>query len=315
MKRDFHKIIGILILALILYKINISDVIELLLKTNLNYLVPVVFFTLPGFLIKSWRWRYLLKMQGIEYDLKNAFLAYLSSGYIGIITPGKVGEFVKVFYLKEDEKIDTGKAFSSVFADKFLDLGVLLLFGSIGIFYFPIGQYAAFLIFIPLIFAFMLLITLTNEQMTAKLVYFITYWPFLKKYEMQIERQFKHFFDATAEFKSIKLLVPVIASFIAYSIFFYQCHLMIISLGIHISSFNLIFCISIANLISLIPISISGIGTRDATLIILFSYLELSKEAAVSFSILFVFLLYLSLGVFGGIAWWLKPLKKWMDFK
>lgn len=309
MKKNFHKIIGIVILAFILYKINIAAVIELLSKTNIRYLIFVFIFAIPVIMLKSWRWCYLLKMQSINYDFKDAFLVYLSSGFLGIITPGKIGEFAKIFYIREDKGINIGKAFSSVFADRFLDLGVLLLFGFWGIFHFSIVQNTALLVLILLMFIFFLIL-LTNKQISTKLLQFVEQWHLLKGHRTKIKEYCNYFFDAIDDFKNIKLYIPVITTFIAYAIFYYQCYLMALSLEISISFLNVIFCISIANLISLIPISISGIGTRDASLIFLFSYLGLTKEAAVSFSIIFLFILYASVGVFGGIAWWMKPLKK-----
>jgi uncharacterized membrane protein YbhN (UPF0104 family) len=50
---------------------------------------------------------------------------------------------------------------------------------------------------------------------------------------------------------------------------------------------------AISNLISFIPISISGLGTRDATLIYLFSLIDLTPELAVSYAFL-VFITFLS---------------------
>lgn len=124
-----------------------------------------------------------------------------------------------------------------------------------------------------------------------------------------MEIHYNNFLEAIYDFKTIKIIIPVVATFIGYSIFYYQCYLMALSLRIPISLFGVIFCISISSLMSLIPITISGIGTRDATLIFLFSLLGLTKEAAVSFSIIFLSIVYITTAIFGGIAWWKKALR------
>ena len=46
------------------------------------------------------------------------FLIYMSSLYIGFLTPGELGEFVKVLYLTNDKKISIGAGFSSVLTDR-----------------------------------------------------------------------------------------------------------------------------------------------------------------------------------------------------
>lgn len=136
MKRHFLKIIGILIFVYILFKIDISKTLGVLANIKIDYVLIVFLLSMPSMLVKSWRWQYLLKMQGVDYSLKNAFITYLASLYLGVITPGKIGEFAKAFYLKEDKGINIGKAFSSVFTDRLLDLCVLIIFGFAGIFYF-----------------------------------------------------------------------------------------------------------------------------------------------------------------------------------
>ncbi len=69
---------------------------------------------------------------------------------------------------------------------------------------------------------------------------------------------------------------------------------------------------AISNLISFNPISISGLGTRDVTLIYLFSLIDLTSEIAVSYAFLVFITFYVCGGLMGAVAWWMKPLKiKW----
>lgn len=66
---------------------------------------------------------------------------------------------------------------------------------------------------------------------------------------------------------------------------------------------------AISNLISFIPISISGLGIRDATLIYLFSLIGLKPELAVSYAFLVFITFFVCGGPMGAGAWWIKPLK------
>ncbi len=60
------------------------------------------------------------------------------------------------------------------------------------------------------------------------------------------------------------------------------------------------FILVITTLITLIPISISGLGTREVAMIYLFQQLSLPKEAAVLYS-LSLFLISILLGIHGAI--------------
>jgi len=66
---------------------------------------------------------------------------------------------------------------------------------------------------------------------------------------------------------------------------------------------------ALSNLISFIPISISGLGTRDAILIYLFSLIGLKPELAVSYAFLIFITFFVSGGLMGFVAWWIHPLE------
>ena len=93
---------------------------------------------IPHLFIKSYRWNYLLKQQSINYSAVQSFLVYMSSLYVGFITPGRLGEFVKTLYLKSDKGINISKGFSSVLVDRLFDLYLLIILGFIGIWKFGI---------------------------------------------------------------------------------------------------------------------------------------------------------------------------------
>ena len=65
---------------------------------------------------------------------------------------------------------------------------------------------------------------------------------------------------------------------------------------------------SISNVVSFIPISISGLGTRDATLIYLFGRVGLHAETAVIFASFVFIVCFVMSGLMGFVAWLLKPL-------
>lgn len=78
------------------------------------------------------------------------------------------------------------------------------------------------------------------------------------------------------------------------------------ALGMDIPIAVLAGSISASIFVSLLPISLLGLGTRDMVLILIFSRYGLSREAAVSFSFTFV-LVYLIMGVIGLICWLTAP--------
>jgi hypothetical protein len=65
--------------------------------------------------------------------------------------------------------------------------------------------------------------------------------------------------------------------------------------------------VPLVSLLDTLPISFSGMGTRDIGLIFFFSLIGLSPEAAISTSIMALVLGYLFVGLIGFIFWARNP--------
>lgn len=251
----------------------------------------------------------MLQMQNIQYPFSECFLAYFSSLYVGFITPGRIGELVKVLYLKYDLKIPLSKGFSSVILDRILDFYLLIILGLIGIQRFSIGGELSFLVpFVLITIILFPLIFISKSKVTkfAQLIYDLV---FLKKIKKIFTESFEEFHDGINDLISLKIIKSIILTIISYFIFFIQCFLLTKAMNLQIDFFTLVLFMSISNLFSFIPISISGLGTRDAALIYLFSLIGLQSELAVGYAFLVFFSFFVCGGIMGSIAWVIKPIK------
>ena len=82
-------------------------------------------------------------------------------------------------------------------------------------------------------------------------------------------------------------------------------------LSLNISQIPLLFVfviVPIITLLEILPISISGIGTRDAALIFLFSYFAVSAEQAIAYSLLYLFTGYFFVALLGVIFFIQNPI-------
>ena len=55
-----------------------------------------------GYFIKSLRWKNILSTLKIKLNILFLFKVFLIGGYLGIITPGKLGDFGRLYYIKEN---------------------------------------------------------------------------------------------------------------------------------------------------------------------------------------------------------------------
>jgi uncharacterized protein (TIRG00374 family) len=93
----------------------------------------------------------------------------------------------------------------------------------------------------------------------------------------------------------------------AYVVYFITAGWIFKALEINLSFIDVAFILCIMSLVTIIPISIAGFGTREASLVILLSQYGISSEMALSFSLLQFLAFFLWGAVMGMIFWILKP--------
>ena len=118
-RSSWLRILGPVLLVYLLLRIGLVEILEILRHTHILEVMAAVVLVLPLILIKTLRWQGILRAQGISMSLGEAFLAYFASLFIGFLTPGRLGEFVRALYVQEVSQGKSGIAFSSVLVDRF----------------------------------------------------------------------------------------------------------------------------------------------------------------------------------------------------
>ena len=300
--------IGLILFIFILSKLNLTKTLELLSNIDLFYMTIALALIIPLLVIKALRWQLLMKAQNIDYSLKDSTLMYAAAQYIGAITPGRLGEFIKIFYLKGDNH-PFGKAFATVLLDRLFDLVSLLLLGYAGMLLF-IAFFERTITILSYIFVgtvLLIIFFIYKKEFSKGILEYISSNFIPERYRENANTGFSDLYNGIKTLNANQFVLATFITFFAWGIYFVMMYLFVLSLGINIPFLYLATCVSISAVITLIPISIAGIGTRDATLIVLFSYLGLSKESAIAFSMM-ILLMYLVAGFIGLIAWLKKPI-------
>jgi glycosyltransferase 2 family protein len=284
-------IIGIILFVYILWRFNIEKILSVFSAINLLYAalcllgIPIIFF------LFNIQWQMILKRQCIYvsfiYSLKNLFIGY----FYGFITPGGFGAYFSAVYLKNESKASLPKCISNIITFNTIDYITIFILGSIGGL-FLLGQYPyLFILILILLFTVAFLFIFFLRQKTSKHL-------FKKLLKTQIFQFIQHylkdpiesFYEDLPSFKS--LLLPVLVSFFSWVVFYTELYLIAQLFNIHIPYITFIFMLAIVSSIAIIPVSIYGLGTRDATLVMMFSLYNIPPENSISFS-LFWFTVFL----------------------
>jgi uncharacterized membrane protein YbhN (UPF0104 family) len=259
-----------------------------------KYLVGLLILV-AVYLLKSWRWNILNASFGISTPLKTALVFYFSAGFLSVITPGRLGEFAKIYFLKRKYGIDTASATSSVLLDRIWDVLVLSLFASISLTLFYSGS-ALVLIIIALLLLASLLVILIPGVVFRPLIFMLgRFKGFSRKleeiYAMWRENRFKRILPALA--LSVLPFLMLVSIPILFSAATPYPTSMKDSMG----------AISISNILSFIPVTIAGFGTRELVFTEIWKLSNYPKEVAISISTSYFMVTYLGSLLIGGVVY------------
>lgn len=309
MKKYLPIVIGLGLFGFILYKVDLVSTWNLLKQANLWLCLVCLLTFLVMVYIKGIRWSYLLKMQGQTYSVWNCFLIYMGSLFWGNVTPGRMGDFIKIFYLQEDLKLSMGKAMPSVLVDRVFDLYLLLILGGAGILLYPMPIDHNLILMVRVFFCVLFAITLIafNQKIGGAILKTLFQRLMKQEHKEITDKAFEEFHDGMAAYYKPALIIPILLSTASYLVYFWGCEILGHSIGLPLGYAYTAFCISVVNIVSLV--TMLGMGTREGALIILFGLVSLRQDQALAYSILILFVGSILFSFLGFFCYLLKPIQ------
>ncbi len=299
--------LGIVLFVIILTRVDVGEIARSyrhISPVHAAFGVVLLFFLT---LAKSYRWKKIVAAQGTVVTLGRAFRIYASSLYLGVVTPGHIGDFAKSLYLM-NAGLSAGKALFSSFVDRLFDIIFLVAIGFTSLLFFA-GIFKNQLLLSSLLLGIVLLTIAAFfwrrdilEGFMKRLVSGMPGSSFRSNLDRVITEGLGEFSTLTRGAAASIVLLTLFAWIAHYLFFVVFAH----ALGLGASLPVVIVCVSAAIFTALLPVSLSGLGTRDLVLILIFGRVGLTREAAVTFSFSFI-LVYLIQGLTGFACWLTAP--------
>lgn len=250
--------------------------------SNANpWLVLAVFgCTLVGYVFRVANWQFYLKSLGFtnvpRWDSTKIFIGGFSMG----ITPGKVGELVRSYYLKERYGIPMTKTSSILLIDRLTDVIALLIIAAIGALKFAYGGYVLLLMSG---IAASILIIFAVPTVGHGLIKALCKIKFLHKHE----EKFFTLYDSTKSLtKPSRLLVITAISLCAWTMeatgFAIAFKALGIEAGYHVAFFTFAFS-TLVGAMALLP---GGLGLTEGTMTGLLLVVNIAKAPAAAATLL-----------------------------
>jgi len=290
---NFKKLlplIGIAIFVFILLNLDHNKILEAFSRVNPFYAFLCFFLFIPLLFLASIEWQLLLRRQKIRvsfwYSIKNFFIGY----FYGFTIPGGFGAYTRSLYLAEESGSPLPKCLSNIIIFNIVEFTVVLVIGAAGALVFSsFYPHLFFIIFIVLIVVFVLYWFFFEKSRSKALFTRLIKTRIFASYEDKLDRNIDSFYEDLPGLKGVLLpsSLSALGWFLKYIIMFLIAKMFFIEVPI----IAFICIIAISEVVSSIPISIYGLGTRDAALIYMFSFFGIAQEEVISLS-LFWFVIF-----------------------
>jgi len=300
------RLVGPLLLVVVVWRLQDSAaLLDVVRQADPRWLLVALAAALPAIHLKVVRWRMLLAMRGHRYTLGKSYGAVLASLYLGMTTPGRVGEVLRIQYVRHDLGVRYAEGLAITVMDRVSDLYVLAAFVTVGATYFvsflsnELVFATAGAVVVALAAPAVLLIPGLAERVVGRL------WAGWARGSG--EDSFEVFLTTLRGLVRGSALYAVPTTIAAYLCIYLQGWLIARALGLHLTYFDVASLLAMTSLLGLMPISVSGLGLRELLLALVFPALGMRAEQGVAFGLLVFLFMYMIYVVAGFLAWQLRP--------
>src|SRR3989344_3992432 len=254
--------LGPLLLVILFWTIGITQIWALLTAADFTFFALAYLLFVLSTLITALN-LYLLFYPLQKIEPKKFLQYFFASRITSLILPGRFGEFSLSYYLHE-ENINLGQGLAAVVTDKLISVACSMVLALIAVYIFMNGQHIAIvaIYMVVMLLLFVLMLSSTSRK-------FIKRW-ILRKYSHHFAGFSKTLFSYERENKKMALL-NMLFSWIQIVVVALSTKMIFLSLGIEISLLTLILVSGLETLSNSIPITVNGLGVKQAIGVYVFS--------------------------------------------
>jgi len=288
---------GFVLLFFVIRRLEFRKLLDLMLLFPLWKVFIGLAIIILVYLVKTLRWFLINRILEIRASFHILLAIYLVSGFFSVFTPGRLGEFAKIYFLKKKYPVSVPVATSSVLLDRIWDVLILSLMAvSAMVLLFSSFQVEAWtLVLIAILFL---------GSMTAIVFPGIMFRPLLwliKKGNLRsdIESVF-----GLWKKNRYRFLVPgLLTSLLAFLMLAYIPLMFSVELDAPVSVASSISAVSISNILSFVPITVAGFGTRELVFTAVWDMNNYAAETAIAVSTIYFAITYLGSLLIGGMVY------------
>ncbi len=254
---------------------NIDNVLSAFEKFNWLIFPVLLLLSMGNYIFRFLKWDYYLSVLKVKIKKVDS-LSIFMSGLLMSVTPGKMGELLKSYLVKEVTGTVMSKTFPVIFVERITDFLSLILITLIGAYIFNFGRE---IIIGVGIFYLLLLIIISNRRIALAVIGLLEKIKFLKKYMESIHNAYE---SSYLMLRPWPLLYTTIISIISWSFECWGYHLILINFNIEVSFLWAAFSYGFATIVGAITMLPGGLGVTEGSLTFMLVKNNFPKDVAVA---------------------------------
>ena len=269
---------AVVFLAFSIYA-DFDNLLKAFREFNWLYFPIVVALTYGNFIIRFYKWEYYRKLLGIELKTKASFLIFMST-FVMSVTPGKMGELLKSYLVREENGTPISKSAPIILAERLTDFISVVFLCIAGSFVFNYGKE---LIIGSGIFFLGCVALISSRKISLGIISILEKIKAIEKISEKVREAYESIYTLV---KIKPLVIAVIMSIFAW---FLECLGLYVVLRVYSSFTHIdvgilssVFIYGFSTIIGSIAMLPGGLGLTEASLTGLMQYLNIPKDISVA---------------------------------
>lgn len=238
---------------------NFSNLVHALSRFSWGFLPLALLLASLNYLIRFWKWEYLLRVIDIRVPLSLSFTIFFA-GLSMTLSPGKMGEVLKSFLLKDHQGIPISRSSPVVVAERITDVIGILILGGLGSLAYGAGRQV---LVITTVIVVIFLGIVQTRPLCLKLLHLSEKLPLINRFIHHLEE----FYNSAYSLLKARHLIPAVA--LSTFGWFLEClaaYVCLRGLGLDVSVLFITFVFVIASLAGALAMIPGGLGVAEGSM-------------------------------------------------
>lgn len=304
-------VFSLIILYVAATQLNWESLIRAFQEANVYYIFLSLALWVVLVFFKAFKWQRIVAALHGQVSIRESISVLFIGLFVSIITPGRLGDFVRAIYVKD--RLPLGKGIMAVIIDRAMDVISLLIFSGIGLVLLTRASGVEIIsneVVLALILGSIIGLALVLNKRVAKKIFRVVERLIPEKIRLLIVKHGRSFYESIPLFRKnfLQIFLALVASTGAWILSITFGWYLMLSLNLPLEWSAALAAVPILALIEIIPVGILGIGTREIGAVIVLGALGVSPEHAIAYSLLFFALGYIPSFVLGSILFNRNPI-------